>query len=91
VEIFEEEACASGLGCILQLSMSQKSECFETVCVTKVATAVNRMMYNMFSKQAAAVIAPSSHEVSFPHAVQVLKYLLSTSVVAGHCGVLTQA
>jgi hypothetical protein len=62
--------------------MSQKSECFETVCVTKVATAVKMMMYNMLLKQAAAVIAPSSHEVSFPHAVHV---------VAGQCGVLTQA
>jgi hypothetical protein len=59
--------------------------------MTKVVTAVNMMLYNMFLKQAAALITPSSHEVSFPCTVEVLTYLLSISVVAVQCGVLTQA
>jgi hypothetical protein len=59
--------------------------------VTKLATAVNMMLYNMFLKQAAAVITASSQEVRFPCTVEVLTYVLSISVVAPKCGVSAQA
>jgi hypothetical protein len=78
--VIKEEGATFALGCILQLSNGRKAK----QCVTEVAT-----INNMFLKQAASVITPS-HEVSVPCKMGVLAYL-SSSVVAGQCGVSTQA